>query len=452
MSDTFVVNYSWTKRTIRHRGRNLQPNYNMTTILRVGCLPDMPKGETAVIYRLFTAFREPAITDIYFWNIQFTPGIVQALGTLLQHGGRHWNSIKILSCMGLVAEAVSTILSSQRVTALILNGPAFDEPVWKALDEGCKRNHSITMLRLLGVRLWSEKPLKEISIPANLEELDLTRSRLGTMFAVHLAKAVSTSRHLKCVRLDYCSLSEEAMSAILQACIKCGSLQELYLSHSPSYGSSESSINALSTLTKRLRMLDVRCQQFNIMTASWSPLFASLNFSTTLQRLDISGNKLTDRDLLLLVISLKGNTTLQSLNLRYCQLSEQAIQILASSLPYLSKNLTILDLSGITYREKSAMSLAQGLQHNYVLQELGTLRYSCSTARIEYYLDCNWGGRRALQEEDEKPIPLGLWAHILARINRLPLRQTTGMRYLLPGRRESVLFSMLRGGPALLER
>jgi hypothetical protein len=97
------------------------------------------------------------------------------------------------------------------------------------------------------------------------------------------------------------------------------------------------------------------------------------------------------------------------------------------------------------------MSLAQGgLQHNYVLQELGTLRFSCRTARIEYYLDCNWGGRRALQEEDEKPIPLGLWAHsILAKINRLPLRQTsTGMRYILAGRRESALFSMLRGGPA----
>ena len=90
-----------------------------STILRIGNFSDIVEAEHIVIERLEKVSRNPTIQEVYFWNIEFTPNIVKALHRLIHCNKRHF-TIKILSCRGLVAEAVSTLLVTNNVPTTTL--------------------------------------------------------------------------------------------------------------------------------------------------------------------------------------------------------------------------------------------------------------------------------------------------------------------------------------------
>lgn len=425
--------------------------YIMTsTILRIGSLRDIPQGEDDIIQRLYAACFENKLKELYFWNIDFTLEIVAAVARLLDHDTtgststpRSWSNIKILSCTGLIAEAVSSILTSERVETLVLSGSTIDIRSLSALNAGCRNNNcSLRILRLLGIHFPPDNDITFDALSENtsLEELDLTRSRLGMASSLSSPKAICEHQHLLCLKLEFCYLPDDILSRVLHACHECPSMRELYLSHN--YCGKES-IQELCTLVGSLLVLDLHHQ---LQESCWSRLFHSLkDRSTTLKQLDLSGNKISDPDVLQLSLSMESNTSLKYLNLQNCQLTEQGIQYsIAASLPRW-KALTTINLGGNMFMDASARAMLEGLKRNYTLQHWGNLFYYKCSDEIQFYLDSNWAGRIILRQA----IPTGLWPLVLARVNHLALwrQNEIGRR----GRRESVLFLMLHG-PALLER
>ena len=420
--------------------KNNPPKMPLST-LRIGSLRNWPQAEDAIIERLDKAHQDNWVKQINFWNIEFTPGITAAFRRLLMlNPTRSWNTVKILSCTGQITSIVSTIFISERVASLVLSGSGIDNQTFSVLNSGLKNNRSLKALRLISVRFSENTPMfDELSRNSSLAELDLTRSRLGTTNLFSVVKAMTRNQHLRVLKLDHCSLHDEALGSILHACTQCPSIQELYLAHNIS---GKDSFRALSILVRSLSTLDLHCQP---IVESWSSFFHSLAHATNLRHLDLSGNRFSQQDIGSLATALESNNAIEYVNLQDCQLSDQAIQRLAASLPRW-KSLQKLNLAANLFPEKSAEFLVQGVKQNVVLQDFGHLFFYQCSDELQFYLDCNYWGKGKIMQHPH--VPRGLWPIFLARINHLPQRdgeKDDG------GRRESVLFSMLHG-PVLLER
>jgi hypothetical protein len=122
-------------------------------------------------------------------------------------------------------------------------------------------------------------------------------------------------------------------------------------------------------------------------------------------------------------------------------------------------------------------ALSEAVECNVTLQDLGMLSTCIITPQqqqqlqqqqrykelIEFYLDCNWAGRKVYQEgkynndgfhhddisrydHQAAVVPLGLWPLLLERINLLQIRRSKNRRYQhdRPGQKESILFTFLQ--------
>jgi hypothetical protein len=428
----------------------------MSTILRIGNISDIVEAEHIIIERIIKATSDPTIKEVSFWNFEFTTGIIEALRKLIHCDTRHF-TIKILSCRGLVADAVSTLVTGADVEVeenivgavhtLVLNGPVLENHTVTAL----RGQRSLKRLRLLGIR----SEYHDVIDIGNCMELDLTHSRIFMTPDCCLIGSLARSQHLECLKLDFCNLSDSELCRMLQVCPNA-TLRELHLSHN---NCADESMNILVhrllvDSTSSLSILNLH-HQTTKTPIPWKPLFEALKHPScySLKELDISGNPLAESDITVLAESLKFNSSLQSLNLHDCQISPKSSSILASQMPHWTAKLHTLDLSGSHFL-CAQHSLVSGLKHNYYLENVGSLYYCPCTNELEFYLDCNRCGRRLLKEVAHKNhrVPLGLWPDLLARIpQRLPMLYSAQSGKRL-GRRESALYYFLRHGPAMMEQ
>lgn len=193
---------------------------------------------------------------------------------------------------------------------------------------------------------------------------------------------------------------------------------------------------------------------------------------TTLVDLDLSFNLLNGTDIRCLVDALSGEmTTLQTLNLMGNKLDDMAMAYIGKHLPRIS-GLRRLNLYANRFGEDGADALSKGLETNYFMLELSMPRGFVVPDRIDFLLALNRGGRclldhcrRPLQhqkhgdkqndEEDDdndagkhinskRPcVPLGLWSLVLERLN--------GQTEMPPSMKAAVLFYLVSEGQAAFE-
>ena len=234
-------------------------------------------------------------------------------------------------------------------------------------------------------------------------------------------------------------------------------------------------------------------------------LWQALASNTTLQRLHVVGNNLTNDAVYALTQILfptttvpvifngggkqqaihnggmqnrqRLNSTLSSLNLTANQISDEGLQALAAGLAKVHYPMPLprYDSQSNGQRRPDARGLRQlNVQRNpFTMQGQQALIESLTTnvelERLDmdgtyhgekaYYLNLNRGGRRLLLEQSAASpgviggastgqVPLGLWSHVLGRVNRLnfgrhPQQRTAQL---------DVLWHLLRNGPALLQQ
>ena len=236
-----------------------------------------------------------------------------------------------------------------------------------------------------------------------------------------------------------------------------------------------------------------------------SSLWQALATNTTLQRLHVVGNNLTNDAVEALAQILfpttvptaisngdekhhaihdggmqnrqRLNSTLSSLNLTANQISDEGLQSLAAGLARVNfptprprfdsersnqlrpdaRGLRQLNVQRNPFTIQGQQALIESLTTNVELERLdmdGTYH-----GEKAYYLNLNRGGRRLLLEQNGGPpsevgsasngqVPLALWSHVLGRVNRLnfgrhPQQRTAQL---------DVLWHLLRNGPALLQQ
>jgi Leucine Rich repeat len=214
------------------------------------------------------------------------------------------------------------------------------------------------------------------------------------------------------------------------------------------------------------------------------PLIKALQYNSSLIHLDLSVNKLEDNDLKCLGDALMANTTLQELDVRSNQITDDGVQEFASRalLPVTSEysntqgptytkshqqsgnngmlGLRKLWLQDNPIGELAAMAIRDALAVNFQLEYVGFGEYFGTTSdEIEYFSTLNWGGRRLLllqsssggcsidhgahDQTGTSTVPSSvLWPLVLERANK----------YAAMDRVANIIYCLLRGSPTLFNR
>ena len=336
----------------------------------------------------------------------------------------------------------------------------------QAGSRGLEHNESIQTVRLLGVHFaegTTTKAFEGLTQTKSLLELDLTRSHLAHGAVPQLSSALGENCSLQTIKLEQCNLTDEEMAEIVDSIYDHPTVRHLDLTQNCAHSHALESIADLlvsdECSLKSLNLSSQNSSQENEELDGWTLLakaIDALQNNTSLTELDVSGNKYSNPAVLKAFSRcLSHNTTLQTLDINDSEISEEGIKILGRSLPSF-RGLKVLNITGSEYGEEALQCLADGLRHNRILQNIGSivdgkfgsLSHRSNATIIEHYLDLNRAGRRAMQND----IPLSLWPVLLARAGAMDMDgDDEDKEGATAGRNETVLFSLLRG-PALFER
>lgn len=332
----------------------------------------------------------------------------------------------------------------------------------------------------------------------SLLHLDLSGSYFSKSTISGISKALSLNTTLQSVKFGDCCLDDRSLSQILQSVKEHPSLTKLDLSRNfLAKSASTNAVNAVAELLKskqsNLESLDLSNQQSPGQMAmptemeeseieerhktAFGKALDALSKNDRLQRINLSGNSGCFADLeniRALSSCLASNTSLCYVDVSSCHINPTGISYMAQKcIPRCSKKLKSLVLfdnetsnNSITKFDDWAdifQSLERGLQFNSTLESLGELddigmKFE-SRSSLQYLLNENRAGRRALQTDD---LPLAVWPDVLARAGRIEYdgcqddendddRSEEVQTSLASVTSASVLFALLHG-PVMLQR
>jgi hypothetical protein len=290
--------------------------------------------------------------------------------------------------------------------------------------------------------------LDELSIKGNLllEEVDrgisiLGRRKESSEDAVNrLGLMLEDLPNLKCLELEYCHLDDEALAFLLERSLSSCKIETLELRGNQSQ---EQTIRTLSyhlasaqCTLKNLnltwqRVTAASCTSLSVakrgaqksiprrcMTSLDDlPLLSNaLTQNTSLRRLVLSENKLSDVSVNSLSRILEVNRSLQILELKDCSLSKDSLFYLARSLPKMHlKSLQIDGIQKLSHQEEEKILKALFLVPLTNNVHLHDLAMNCKSQTIEWILERNRSGRCVATETS---IPARVWPKMLERADR----------------------------------
>ncbi len=343
--------------------------------------------------------------------------------------------------------------------------PSLDESFLGAISDGISVQRSLKSLKISGLRivncssngddhLWCNRIINN----NHLRHLDLSGSYFSASTMKSLSSALSLNDTLQYLNLGACSLNDQSLSQIMQSVKEHSSLIELtlsgnFLGKSNSTEALDAAAELMNSKESKLKYLDLSKQQHPVMTVvtnrvknasedneteaklkfAFMNALNALSSNTTLRSINLSGNDGCFSELHsveALSSCLASNSTLQHVDISSCHLNPHGLTHLAQKcIPRCSENLKSLLLfgdeiintsTGFSEKWTSAfLSLERGLRANLIIESLGELGHcvdSRTRSSLEYLLNVNRAGRRALQAND---LPLGAWSDVLARASRI---------------------------------
>lgn len=430
------------------------------------------------------------IKHITFWNCEWSPRIIQSLRKILVRDGRRFDSIKFFDCAiqndkknsKLFQELLQIVLANNSTQSLVIKGGRLmgsnidqeqesqsycplscpSTSITNALREELPSNTSLTSLKLLNL---------DFSSPSTVEGL---------------SSALSQNETLTSISLRQSSLDDESIARILMLLKEHPNLHSLDLSKNflgaRKSNAAFSSTMALDSVAELLQSKTSRLEHFNLSNqyqqhpmqsanpqplsqngqeqirhhrAAFGKALGALSTNTSLKSIDLSRNPgcLVDiESVKALSVCLSKNTCLENVNISDCGImrAENISYLARECLPFCGTSLKTLVLFGTNQTScctsNAADALEKGVLSNTTLENLGDLPCEIENKslartykRIQHALDLNKGGRRAFRSL----LPQAVWSTILARAGNIDYQQrATG---------PSVVFSLLRNGPVLME-
>ena len=389
-----------------------------------------------------------------------------------------------------IREGIST---STRLESLKLSGLRFmNTPIRKTCDSDMGTNGNTDNSASDDDHIWCHTLNNK-----SLLHLDLSGSNFSKPTINGISKALSLNTNLQSIKFGDCCLDDRSLSQILQSVKEHPSLTKLdlsrnFLAKSPSTKAVDAVAELLKSKQSKLESLDLSNQQSQGQMAvptemeeseieerhkaAFGKALDALSGNDRLQIINLSGNSGCFADLenvTALSSCLAANTVLCHVDVSSCHINPTGISYMAQKcIPRCSKKLKSLVLfdneiskNSITKSDDWAdvfQSLEKGLQFNSTLESFGELddigmKFE-SRSSLQYLLNENRAGRRALQTDD---LSLAVWPDILARAGRIEYDgcqdendddHSDEVRTSLASvTSASVLFALLHG-PVMLQR
>lgn len=303
----------------------------------------------------------------------------------------------------------------------------------KGLLKGAERKHdSLCKLRSLTLKGTTLTPLTanylQMALPLLPDLQDLTLRGNFTLHALDKQKVsivgqerakmihVVESLHqtlgnlpqLQNLDLQQCHLPDEFLADLLEA-VYPETIRTLNLNGNMAHRESQNVLyQILSHERCQLKDLDMSWQRLPNAHRNYSVLefgiLASVlaeSHNTSLETLNLSENRLLDDDVSQLAHALSKHSSLRTVRLQGCRISDRGMLAIARELPKWPEHLKHLHLDGNQMiRRKSVVreSIFQSVLKNVFLRELA-LPYEVQSESISWALELNKAGRRALLED-----------------------------------------------------
>ena len=318
------------------------------------------------------------------------------------------------------------------------------EPLDQALNWTSHRFQNCTRLQSLRLEVCQVGPsaLQTLTSTPNLESLHLRRCDLEPDCIPVLVEFLQTNKTLKTFKVHWSGLEDDQLAVLSRALLHHPSLEEWDLAGNICR---EHGMDAVSRLMMQSNTLDTLCSREQCVeqgkldiTSLVTALSAAPPSSCSLVRLDLGVNNLDDDDMIQLAGALSNNKTLKELDVRCNCITNRGVEIFARE-SLVTMGLHKLWLQGNrNIDEEGAVAMRDTLKVNVHLEYVGFSQDFTCWYELEYYMALNWGGRRLLHEINN--INIALWPLVLERASK----------YDRMDRVASILYYLLRGGPALL--
>lgn len=394
------------------------------------------------------------VNQLSLHRITMTSSVYKALArVLLESQENKWKSLKFVDCplqavrgasdasllenlFGVVSHLTLQTTSSAATSASFL-------PV-------------SSIAKVKSVRIcsgaWTHRMAADIeevlSKTTTLEELSFSGSRRfcheETPVLPYLARGLAQNTSIQSLDFGDVQAQDGKMAELLSS-LRHPKLRKLDLSNNLI---GDRTLRALADIVlpncPSLRLLDLSLQRHRM---NMTILGSGLQRSSSLRQLDLSSCQMIDEDVTALVDKLVDpNFSVSDLNLSNNR------KVTGTSLVYLAEwlpNITCLQHLNIRkmtdYKSHKVLdAIAEGLSTNVnlLLLQMNYFLYVEKTRKIQYLVNANRGGRRALGE----CVPLGLWPCILERTNCMtyycPLEQNA---------KADAIYTLLRNNPGLWE-
>jgi hypothetical protein len=369
---------------------------------------------------------DESINELAFVCVSFCDETIEIISNrLLGQHQRTWNSILISSCSGNLAAAIGCVLRADVESLELRSLQSFDETIGGAVGQGLASSETLKKLTLSILTLRKEaivamgNAIKEKNGPpinSGLESLRLSCCTIPTDAMKDVATSLlSRITSLQTIKLDSCKLEDAQMSIFLEALRFHPNLKDIIFPYNKCGSETIQKISQhLSAADCQIRTLDCGRQYNEDVTIDFGPMMLALKHNSSLLSLNISYTTLGCRDAIALASTLK-TSKLEILYLCGNHLSLKSIQALSVGLPQ-TQHLKRLWLTGTqSFGRDGIISLCSGLQDNMSLEEVLVPPWLPEQAtKIEYYTDLNRGGRKLFRD---LTLPSSVWPQVLSRVN-----------------------------------
>jgi len=303
---------------------------------------------------------------------------------------------------GLLEGAKRQCALSCPLKSLILKGMTLTPETTDRLHQALAHLPNLQELTIRGIFTLQELDRKHVSI----------LGKHGTRQQMHdiectvdlLYDILQGLPQLKLLDLQHCHLPDQYLADLLEG-LYPETLQTLRLRGNMCMEESQEMVyDLLMHKQCALQELDLSWQRLPQASRNYSILHLDLlskalvERNTSLQRLNLSDNRLPDEDVSLLAVALLRNTFLTTVRLQNCRITSRGFLALAQTLPMWSENMKSIQIDGSQKVEKASLvrkRFFQALLKNVYLQQLD-LPDSCQSKSMDWVLELNRAGRRAL--------------------------------------------------------
>jgi Ran GTPase-activating protein (RanGAP) involved in mRNA processing and transport len=383
-------------------------------------------GESGtVVGRLRNAIKENKLRYLVLSKIEMDEDVIDALVDLLRSAPSPWEALYLEFCGGDLGKTIQSVLKVDNIKKLEIAGDISSEYM-NSLSRSLAACKSLQELSFV-ITFDSQKAktlVEGLRANTGIRRLKLVQSTLKNDSIEPISSFLAQHGKLEVLHLDRCIVSETDFATLLTSLRNVSTLKELSIGGALHVKEIRSAICSLmnQNLLSKLSLHGVtpKCSQHGINDLL---LTTSLSENHSLRILDLSGNKLEDHNLNVLMDFLCSNAYLvEELRLQENCITNVGARLLGKRL-HKTRGLKRIFLHRNKFDERGVAAILEGVRSNHQIHEVtiptlvgDAAKLSRLRTLINYETSLNAGGKEILRNQE---ISLKLWPQVFHRARNI---------------------------------